>query len=90
MKLSTNRNGIKSTQLEYFEPLIHFDNCKFAGKGAVFFVDALYKFISFIKNHNGNKVDAYAGGGGRSRFRRCSCVSIVAPAIGGGGGGISG
>ena len=81
MKLSTNRNGIKSTQLEYFEPLIHFDNCKFGGKRCLIFVDALYKFILFIKNNYGNKVDSYAGGGGGSR-KDC----IVAPAIGGGGG----
>ena len=46
MKLSTNQNGITSTQLEYFEPLIHFDNCKFGGKGALFlltrFIDLFY------------------------------------------------
>ena len=46
MKLSTNRNGIKSTQLEYFEPLIHFDNCKFGGKGALFL---LTRFIHLLK-----------------------------------------
>ena len=68
MKLSTNRNGIKSTQLEYFEPLIHFDNCKFGGKGALFlltrFIDLFY--LLKIINYYGNKVDSYAGGGGRS------------------------
>ena len=60
IQLSTNRNGIKSTQLEYFEPLIHFDNCKFGGKGDLFL---LTRFINLL---NGNKVDSYAGGGGRS------------------------
>ena len=49
MKLLTNQNGIKSTQLEYFEPLIHFDNCKFGGKGALFLLTRSINLFYLLK-----------------------------------------
>ena len=49
MKLLTNRNEIKSTQLQYFEPLIQFDNCKFGGKGALFLLTRFINLFYLLK-----------------------------------------